>query len=80
MLSISTFVIYNGKLTQLERDLEAMSVPEDLCSLSDRQMSLLWLMRDVDREAETTPADSFVQSLFAGKLDVSKNQGCAKNL
>lgn len=57
-------MIYNGKIASVERDFEAMSVPSDLCSLLDRQTSLLWLMRDVDRESETVSADLFVQSLF----------------
>ena len=60
MLSISTFVIYNGKTGQVERDLEAMNLPSDLCSLTDRKPSILWLTRDVNRELEATPADTFV--------------------
>ena len=60
MLSISTFVIYNGRAGQVERDLEAMNLPSDLCSLSDRQPSILWLTRDVNRELETTSAEDFV--------------------
>ena len=60
LLSISTFVIYNGKLGRIDKDLEAMAVPSELCSLADKQTSLLWLMRDVDRESESTPADTYV--------------------
>ena len=60
MISISTFVIFNGKLVDIERDLEALSVPEDLCALADRQTSLLWLMRDVDRASESVAADQLI--------------------
>lgn len=53
-------MIYNGKLGRVEKDLEAMAVPSELCSLADKETSLLWLMRDVDRESESTPADTYV--------------------
>jgi len=51
-MSISSFIIYNGKMIDLEKDLETMAIPEDLCGISDRTMKLLWLMRDVDRSTE----------------------------
>ena len=50
MLSISSFVIYNGKGSQLDRDLGYLGLPDDLCTLSDRETSLLWLQRDIDME------------------------------
>ena len=70
MLGISTFVIYNGKLVEggrgrrdvlVAKDLENMTLPSDLCGLTDRTSSLLWLMREVDREAETEePSDTYI--------------------
>ena len=64
-MSISTFVIYNSKSMDLEKELETMTLPEDLCSLEDRSLKLLWLMRDVNKETEPIPPDNFLQTLFA---------------
>ena len=65
LLSISSFVIYNGKPNQVERDLEVMTVPKDLCAPLDRQLSLLWLTRDADKESETISPNTFVTNLFS---------------
>ena len=64
MLSISSFVIYNGKGLQLDRDLGYLGLPDDLCTLSDRETSLLWLQRDIDMEQSQESVADFVYNLF----------------
>ena len=66
LMSISSFVIYNGQGLDLERDLERMScADEPPCEL---RAHLLWLIRDCDRTQEQMTAQAFIQSLFAGEL------------
>lgn len=65
LLGISTFVVFNGKPVDIQRSMDAMAVPEDPCLVSDRQLSLLWLLRDTDTDDEQLPADALIQNLFS---------------
>ena len=66
--SISSFVLYNGKGIELERDLEIMNFPVNLWSKHERSSSLMWLMRDVDKEAENLPSDTLIKNLFSDQV------------
>jgi hypothetical protein len=78
LLSISTFVIYNSKGIDLEKDLELMTIPEDLCAVGDRNLKLLWLMRDIDKELEPIPPDSFVETVVRQNKKKLKGQTSSK--
>ena len=50
LLSISTFVIYNGKGLELEKDLERISMADE--PPLELRPHLLWLFRDSDCDQE----------------------------
>ena len=64
LISISSFVIYNGLGLDLEKDLERMSVADE--PPFEIHAHLLWLIRDCVQE-ELSPQD-FITSLFSGEL------------
>ena len=47
LLSISTFVIYNGYGLDLDKDLERMSMPDE--PPTEIRPHLLWLIRDMEQ-------------------------------
>ena len=59
-------MIYNGRRRDdLERCLELVATPEDLCHRADRDLSLLWLTRDMDYEdGNAMSVDAMIDALI----------------